>query len=195
MVTPSGDSTFYPPDSHFAAGANTVISENRSAGSGAQKADNVYLLTDARITVSGDLSGTSIGVSSEVTPTENAPIVFTKNLSGNGSDTNFSSDDPLYGVRTNTDGEAVLGYYTYDVTLSSNGPGRIRAKAEGATGLSGLVPGVTVTVTAVPDAHAELKSLTAGTATGDVTIQSLGEGKYSFAMPPADVQLSAVFKL
>ncbi|MCR5060656.1 MAG: hypothetical protein K6A80_06450 [Saccharofermentans sp.] len=65
--------------------------------------ENVYLATDTKLGITGDLSATTrIGI------TMQTPGVFTSGLSTHGNAQNFVSDDPNYVVRINDDGEAYL---------------------------------------------------------------------------------------
>ena len=67
--------------------------------------ENVYLATDTKLGITGDLSSTTrIGI------TMQTPGVFTSGLSTHGTAQNFVSDDPNYEVRINEDGEAYLAF-------------------------------------------------------------------------------------
>lgn len=98
----------------FQASGNPTISGNDN--------DNVYVDNNSVITINGTLSNTTpIGVTME------NPGVFTSGLSGNGSISNFTSDDSNYTVTLNTSNEAQL---TQQFTVSFDANGHGTAPAE-----------------------------------------------------------------
>ncbi|MBO5078036.1 MAG: hypothetical protein J5584_10645, partial [Clostridia bacterium] len=111
----SGDVFF--PQSIFNVYDNVVISDNTSEGNGGIKPDDLYLAGEALITAAGDMTGTTIGVTSEKAPTREEPILLTKNLSEFGNAKNFFSDDDIYSIGLNDEGEALLGIFFADLTF------------------------------------------------------------------------------
>ena len=172
-----------------------LITGNTSGSDGAKVADNVYLSGEPCITVNGDLTGSSIGVTTEKTPTAEEPVVFTNGLSGKGFATDFFSDDPTYGVKLDDDKEAMLGFFTYDVTVADSEHGSVAATAAGTSSLSGLEAGTLITLGVNADQGYDFDKLTVKMGDKDVAVDSLGNGKYTFEMPAADVVVSATFKL
>lgn len=103
---------------HVAYGGSFTLSDdasitgNTSGGSSC----NVYLGTNAVITIAGQLTGGKIGVRMA------SPGVFTSGWTskmGNAAPTNyFSSEDSAYLVERNSDGEAMLHQHSYTYTAS-----------------------------------------------------------------------------
>jgi predicted outer membrane repeat protein len=94
---------------------------------------NVYLCKDKVMTVTGKLDPeTRVGVTTEVKPTAENPVVLTKGLKDKGSVENFVSDDEKYTVLLNDEGEAVL---CLPVTITFE---------KGDEGASGSMPSVSV---------------------------------------------------
>ena len=143
--------------------------------------------------------GVEIGVTLEDI-SEVASKVFTTGLSGKGSASNFSSDNPNYAVGTVQDGidagEAFLGY---TVTIGTITHGTVTASPTRTPMV--FVPGETVTLTLAPDTGYEYKanSLTAtyndgtGDKTATVTQDTTDPLKYTFTMPAGDVTVTASF--
>ena len=72
-------------------------------------AQNVYLKSGKTITLDGTLAAAaSVGVTTEDVPAADFAVTITSGLSGKGAASNFTSDSADYGVKLNSDGEAVL---------------------------------------------------------------------------------------
>jgi predicted outer membrane repeat protein len=185
--------TIYFPESSAKMSGRIIITDNTSGSDDAKIPDNLYLPGNTLITAVGDLTDSYIGVTTERTPTRTEPVVFTSGLSGNGAATNFFSDDPNYGVRLDEDGEALLGFFSYDITVEDSEHGSVSASVEGTSSLSGIEPGTLVTIETGADYMYELDELTVKKGARDVSVTSIGDGKYTFEMPAADVVISASF--
>jgi len=192
--TVEGTVTVYWPQPVFTVSGKTVITDNTSGSDEARIPDNLYLLENSFLTAGGDMTGSVIGITKEKVPTESEPVVFTKNLSGNGGATNFTSDDPAFNVRLNGDGEAMLGFFTYDVTLADTAHGSASASVGGSSNVTGLEPGVVVTLEVSPDEDYILDGLSVKMEAIDVPLTSVGDGVYTFEMPAADVTVQAAFR-
>ena len=158
------------------SGSPTITGNTRGANG---LANNVYLGGDRVITVTGKLDDTArIGVTMETSG------VFTYHLSGRGSEENFTSDDPYYGVYLSFGygGEAALGRL-YSVTVDpgiTNGTVRAPEKAAARA---------FVFLTITPDPGYELTSLTVTDEYGFT--YDAGSGR--FTMPESDVTITATF--
>ena len=162
---------------------NPDISNNKLTN--ATTPGNVYLNSGAVITVTGNLTNTSYGV------TRKASGVFTSGLSGNGTAANFTSEDSDYVVRLNESGEAALRKLS-TVTISSITNGSVTAKAGDTNIVSGttkVVEGDVVTLTATPTTGYVLGSWIVTDEDGKaVTVTD-----NTFAMPDSAVTVSAAF--
>ena len=133
-----------------------------SGNTAEQAGKGFYLSEDAVITVAGALSVTTpVGVATEATPTAAAPVLITDGLKGNGATSDFASENPLYEVQLNADGEAVLALPSPELT---------KAPAARALTYNG----------------AAQELVTAGTASKGTLVYRLGEkGTYSATIPAA----------
>ena len=103
-ATDQGGGVYVAGDMEISGKIN--ITGNRA---GTMKACNVYLCKDKVLTVTGKLDqSTLIGVTTEVAPTADKPVVFTKGLKDNAEVINFTSDNDAYIVHINEQGEAEL---------------------------------------------------------------------------------------
>lgn len=141
---------------------NTTISNNTSTGNGAGLyynrgtlqmtgavtvsgnttngvTNNVYLPNGKKITVTGNLSGSAIGVTL-ATVTD----VITSGLRGNGDETCFNSDNTQYMVGLNANGEAILGT-PITVSFDANGGSGTMDDITFASGSSMDLPACTFT--------------------------------------------------
>ena len=153
------------------------------------------------LNISGALTNADpIGVSYEVLEgTLPDTIPFTQGLNGNGSAANFKSASDDYRVRVNADGEAELyGFYT--VTFAQGEHGALSAdKTKVSVSATGDARTVTLTVT--PDTGYVLTDLAVTYTDGEGTAQTItpvqdgtDATKHTFAMPEANVQVSATFR-
>ena len=187
--------TLHVPRTGLYFSGKAVITGNTSGSEDAKTANNLYLSEGTRVVAKGDLAGSSIGIRTADIPTASEPVVFTRYLPGNGLAKLFTSDDSACGIRLNSDGEAMLGYFTYDVTLAETENGSISASAEGMTGLTGIEAGTAVTVNTAPDAAYETEKLSVLFGSKEVPVTPGPDNTYTFSMPAGDVTVSAAFRL
>ncbi|MBQ7444445.1 MAG: hypothetical protein IJS71_00705 [Clostridia bacterium] len=183
----------YLPQEDVSMSGKVTVTGNMSGPIDSRVPDDVYLKGDVLINVTGDLSGSEIGIKTPATPTASEPVVFTKGLSGKGLATCFFSDDATYGVKLNQTNEATLGYFTYDITNDASDHGSVSVSIEDSAVLTGIAAGKLVTLEVAPDRLYELKELTVKKDNFDIAITDLGGGKYTFEMPAADVTVHASF--
>lgn len=101
-------------DGSFNVSGSPVVRNNTSSGS---TPDNVYLVPEQTIGITGELSGEAL-----LWVTMMEPGTFTSGFAGNGTLANFRSDDPNGVLGLTEDGEACLGvvFGTPDFTLPSD---------------------------------------------------------------------------
>ena len=112
-ATTNGGAIYHNGPSFSLQGSPTITSNTVSS-----TANNVYLATTKQITISGGLSYSNdkaIGIA-----TEDARLVFTTGLNGNGDARKFSSNQTGKGIGLNSAGEAIFGT-SYTITRNDNG--------------------------------------------------------------------------
>ena len=112
-ATTNGGAIYHNGPSFSLQGSPTITSNTVSS-----TANNVYLATTKQITISGGLSYSNdkaIGIA-----TEDARLVFTTGLSGNGNASKFTSNQTGKGIGLNSAGEAIFGT-SYTITRNDNG--------------------------------------------------------------------------
>lgn len=112
-ATTNGGAIYHNGPSFSLQGSPTITSNTVSS-----TANNVYLATTKQITISGGLSYSNdkaIGIA-----TEDARLVFTTGLNGNGNARKFSSNQTGKGIGLNSAGEAIFGT-SYTITRNDNG--------------------------------------------------------------------------
>ena len=83
--------------------------------------NNVFLNTGRVINVTGDLSeDAALGITTSAKPTYDDPVTLTSGYTGDDPATVFSSDNSLYSVGKNTDGQAQLLIKSYDLWVDGN---------------------------------------------------------------------------
>jgi len=111
-ATTNGGAIYHNGTYFYLQGSPTITSNTVSS-----TANNVYLATTKQITISGGLSYSNdkaIGIA-----TEDARLVFTTGLSGNGNASNFTSNQTGKGIGLNSAGEAIFGT-SYTITRNIN---------------------------------------------------------------------------
>lgn len=135
----------------FVDGTFEVKDAANITGNAAGSAGNNVLLNNNRVvTVTGKMSGASIGVTTVKKPTEKAPVTITSGMKSKGKISDptsvFFSDDPAYSVMWNSaQTEAVLGL----------GPSVPHEAASYSAVYDGKAHGISVTVKDAPDAKIE----------------------------------------
>lgn len=165
----TAQTAFYGGGVHVAYGGSFTISGdasitgNTSGGSSC----NVYLDTDAVITIAGQLTGSKIGVRMA------SPGVFTSGWTskmGNAAPTNyFSSEDSAYLVERNSDGEAMLHQHSYTYTADGDTITESCTCGHSATASVNIPAGADLTYTGSAITPAEV-SYSTGWQGGDLTI-------------------------
>ena len=96
-------------DSEINLEGSVTIQDNTTG----EESSNILLADELGIytlCITGEMGAdASVGISSAVANPAATPVVFTDGLSGNGGADNFTSDELIYDVLLNEDGEAVLG--------------------------------------------------------------------------------------
>ena len=108
-----------PSGSYFYVSGQVTIKDNYQ-GTGGTTQNNTFLRKGLKITINGSVTGSQIGVKTEVTPSKTSPVTITTYLSSKGSSNKdvFSSDNTTYSVLWNSSNtEAVLGIPSTTVNI------------------------------------------------------------------------------
>ena len=183
---------------------NPTITDNTTKGT----ASNLYLPAGKMITVGGELSNSSpIKITSQTAPTAGAPVVFTNGLNGNGSESNFMSDNDAYVMALNADHEAMLALPLQIMLPEENTKGTVEitkingAPASETTDYAIYQDLITLTVTPTegyelgPDGMSVSWTDENNQQQSAELIQGTGDksNEWTFAMPGGDVAVSASF--
>ena len=155
------------------------VNNNKIGGSSGTK-NNVYLLTSQTIDITAALTATT-GITHA-----DGHAVFTTNLSGRGSATNFAADINGYGIGLDASGNAIVGP-SYTITKSSPSYGSIAVK-------SSAVEGEVVNVTLTPSTNYTTTSLIYSYNSTEHPVSFPRESD-TFTMPAYSVTVSATFNM
>lgn len=163
-------------------------------------ANNTYLPSDSIISISDALTeGASIGVTTQIVPTESNPVTIT-GVCNNNYSKYFSDDKNLYYVTKNENNEV---QFTVQSSGSSNGtviiyqitaPTNVENGSMSISDQSAFV-GDTIVITVEPDEGYELENLVVTDESGrQIELSNKGDGKYAFTMPFSNVTISIDLK-
>ena len=172
----NGGAVYHNGISFALQGAPTIKTNHQ----GTSTLNNIYLPSEKKITISGNLSNNTtnnkIGITTAYTG------VFTSNLNGRGNAANFKADDSNKGIALNASYEAIIGT-SYNITSSCAG-GTLSIK-------NSAIEGERISVTIAASSGYVPYSLTCTAALSpDATYPK--NGTYTFTMPASAVAVDAV---
>ncbi len=183
-ATTNGGAVYHNGISFALQGAPTINNNYQ----GPSTLNNIYLPSEKKITISGNLSNSTssnkIGITTAYTG------VFTSGLGGyTGNAANFKADDSNKGIALNVSNEAIIGT-SYNITSSCSG-GTLSIRNSANQTATAAIEGEQISVTITANSNYVPYSLACTAALSpDATYPK--NGTYTFTMPTSAVAVNAV---